>query len=336
METFALIVDFLGEPCGLSLESLVYPWPGKGLGEASMARVRPFLFCRYQFTVDEEVLNTAGQFALLKDLQGQPIDAPAAGISERYLDSIIMRPRKIKWRGYDVLTWTVGHEIEERVRATYDPEQDKLDFDEIKDGSVRFSDFVAVPNLGVLAVDDRAGDLHLGGKQAINRFRAVIRMSKGADVAIVFDATPDEVRRALTSWKLTSFKFTIRPNNPRPVSRLAEALGDQLKKDFIGSMTGTAKPEPGDHMRMGDGGFINATTDLIDAGYGQSAVAGTTPDGLEAEIKKPRFDLDPDKNEKIQGKPRQLRIYIDSEDMTDEQVFATAAGSLIRFYSDAD
>jgi hypothetical protein len=230
----------------------------------------------------------------------------------------------------------VGHEIEKRVRAKYDRRKDSLDLDEFNDGSVRFSDFVAVPALGVLAVDDRSGDLHLGGRQAINRLRAVIRMVEGADASIVYEATPQEVSRALKSWKLTEFKFTIRPNNPRPVSRLAAALSDQLRKDFIGQMTGTAKPVPGENMKMSGDGFIAATSDLVEAGYGQQAIAGTTPDGLEAEIKKPRFDPDRDKNERVQGKPRQLRVYVESEDLSDEQVFKIASVSLVRFYGDED
>jgi hypothetical protein len=71
---------------------------------------------------------------------------------------------------------------------------------------------------------------------------------------------------------------------------------------------------------------------LVEAGYGQIAVAGYTEDGLQAEIKKPRFDADVVKNEKIQAKPRELRIFIDDEDMKEDEIARTAASALIKFH----
>jgi hypothetical protein len=85
-------------------------------------------------------------------------------------------------------------------------------------------------------------------------------------------------------------------------------------------------------MKMDPDGFIAAATGLVDAGYGQIAVAGYTEDGLQAEIKKPRFDPDVVKNEKIQEKPRELRIFIDDEDMNEDEVGRTVAGALIKFH----
>jgi hypothetical protein len=57
-------------------------------------------------------------------------------------------------------------------------------------------------------------------------------------------------------------------------------------------------------------------------------------DGLEAEIKKPPFDPVLEKNERIQGKPRELRVYVDDQEMSEEEVFRTAAEALVKFYSD--
>jgi hypothetical protein len=202
----------------------------------------------------------------------------------------------------------------------------------IDDGSIRYSDFVAIPSLSVLAVDDRSGDLHLGGKAAINRFRSVIRSQDDADTSVEFEATPDEVRRALRDWSLTRVKFTLQPNNPRPVARLSQALSDQFKRDGIGKLTGSVQPAEGTQMRMHREGFIAAAAGLADAGYGQLSVAGHTEDGLDAEIKKPRFDPDVVKNERIQEKPRELRVFIEADDLNDEQVYETVARALIRFH----
>ncbi|TXH39271.1 MAG: hypothetical protein E6Q98_01060 [Rhodospirillaceae bacterium] len=280
--------------------------------------------------LDEE-LDSRGQFGILQDLQGQPVPhgKRAAIAGER--DTLIMRPREFKVDGHDVFSWSVGQIIGPKIRAIYDQNADKLKFEEVADGSVRYSDFIALPKFGVLAVDDRSSELHLGGRQAINRLQSVIDLVDDAKIDAVFYASPQEVRNALENWSLTKFKFTIRPNNPRPVSRLAEEMSELLKKEGIAQLTGSAKPMPGGHMQMKGNGFITAANDLTEAGYGQISVAGLTEDGLEAEIKKPRFDLDREKNEKIQEKPRELRISIDDE-MPEDEIFKTAARALMKIY----
>jgi hypothetical protein len=301
-------------------------------GDAMARNGRPFLFCRYSLTVGEEQLSKTGQFNLLSELQGQYTAHGATAEEAKNYDTLVMRPRKFQVDKEDAFFWSVGVQIQQRLRAKYDKAKDRIDLELINDGSVRFNDFVAVPSLSVLAVDDRGGELHLGGKHAINRFRSVVRSHEEADVSVVSDVTPDEVRKALTDWSLTRFKFTLQPNNPRPVSRLSEALSEQFKKDGIGKLTGTAQPVEGSHMHMDDQGFIAAATGLVEAGYGQIAVAGHTKDGLEAEIKKPRFDPDVEKNEKIQEKPRELRVFVDDEDMNEDEVARTAARALMKFH----
>jgi hypothetical protein len=302
-------------------------------GEVALAGVgRPFLFCRYDITVSDEPLKQAAQFALISELQGQPTAHGQKAAEEKNFDTLLMRPKRIQVDRRDVLFWSVGVTVQKRLRAKYDKTNDRIDLELINDGSVRFNDFVAIPALGVLAVDDRAGEMHLGGKGAINRFKSVIRSHDGGDANVVFEATPDEVRRALRDWSLSRFKFTIQPNNPRPVSSLAQALSEQFKRDGIGKLTGTAVPAEGSQMRMADEGFIAAATGLVEAGYGQVAVAGRTEDGLDAEIKKPRFDPDVQKNERIQEKPRELRVFVDDEDLDEDSVMRTAARALIRFH----
>jgi len=294
---------------------------------------RPFLFCRYLMEVDGESLDPKGQFQLLQELQGQLAPHGRRAIQESHLDTLVMRPRRGRLDGTTVLTWSIGQVIDIRVKAVYDEDDDDLVLQHLPDGGVRYSDFVAIPSLGVMAVDDRSGEIHLGGRAAIRRFQSVMRTKDDAELNVTYDATPAEVRKALRDWGLTKFKFTIRPNNPRPVSRLAQELSDLMKKEGIGQLTGTAKPQPGDHMKRRGSGYITAASDLVEAGYGQMSVAGITEDGLEAEIKKPRFDPDLQKNERIQAKPRELRVYVDAE-MDEAEIFSTAAKALVKFYSD--
>jgi hypothetical protein len=295
---------------------------------------RPFLFCRYAITVSEESLSGVAQYKLISELQGQPVAHGPKAEEEKNYDTLIMRPQKHVIDGHTALFWSVGVTIKQRLRAKYDRANDTIDLELINDGSVRFNDFIAVPSLAVLAVDDRGGELHLGGKQAINRFRSVVRTHEEADTSIVFEASPEEVRKALRNWSLSRFKFTIQPNNPRPVSRLSQALSEQFKRDGIGKMTGTTQPAEGVTMRMDRDGFIAAAAGLVEAGYGQMSVAGRTEDGIDAEIKKPRFDPDVQKNERIQEKPRELRVFVDDEDLNEGEVVRTAARALINFHAD--
>jgi hypothetical protein len=293
---------------------------------------RPFLFCRYKIIVGQEVLGSTAQYNIVSELQGQAVAHGEKAAEEKNFDTLLMRPRKFKVDRHEVYFWSVGVVIQQRLRAKYDRAKDQIDLELINDGSVRFNDFIAVPSLSAMAVDDRAGELHLGGKQAINRFRSVIRKKEDADTEVQFEATPEEVRKALRDWSLTRVTFTLQPNNPRPVARLSQALSDQFKKDGIGKLTGSVQPSEGAEMRMHKDGFIAAASGLVDAGYGQMSVAGHTKEGLDAEIKKPQFNPDVTKNERIQEKPREMRIFVDDEDMKDDDVTRTAAQALIKFH----
>lgn len=302
-------------------------------GERMASRGRPFLFSRYLISVDGEKLDNTGQFEALTELQGKAAAHGPKAEQEKNFDTLIMQPRRIRVGSRDVFTWSVGQIVKQRLQAKYDRARDKLELQVVNDGSVRYSDFVAVPSLSVFAVDDRTGELHLGGKQAINRFRSVIRTMEGAELSAVFEASHDEVVKALREWSLSAFRFTIQPNNPRPVTRLAQALSDQMKKDGIGRVTGHARPAEATRMHMADDGFIGAAAGLVEAGYGQMSVSGVTAEGLEAEIKKPPFSPDVIRNEQYQEKPRELRIFVEDDGMTEEDVARTAATALIKFHT---
>lgn len=293
---------------------------------------RPFLFCRYQLSVKGEVLTPGAQFQLMAELQGNA-QFYRRRDGEPIFDTMIMRPRQSRAGRYQSIKWSVGYIVDTRVRANYDAAADSIAFEYINDGGVRYSDFVAVPSLGVLAVDDRAGEIPLGGKAAIARFKSVIRSVEGADVDVNFVASPQELDEALQNWRIKKFNFIIRPNNPRPVSRLAEALSAQMRADGIGTFTGSVKPADGQHIVVADEGIVRPATDLANAGYGQVSVAGTTPEGLEAEIKRPQFDRDLEKNERRQAKQRELRVYVDDDGIEDEEILDTVAVSLVGFHT---
>lgn len=322
--------------CGnVSLDSVLLPRFTRlavAWGDKLARGDRPFLFCRYQITFGDEKLDPANHFTVLQEMQGQKVVHGRNVQDDEVANTLLMRPRSHYSDRFEYLTFSAGYETHATVQAKYNVGKDEIDVTPISFDGVKYSDFVAVPTLGVLAVDDRVSDIHLGGKAAINRLKSVLRAKDDGEISVIFDATPQEVRKALETWSLTKFRFTIRPNNPRPVSRLAAELSEQMKRDGIGELVATAKPA-GIDMRMSDEGLIRAATDLIEAGYGQSSVSGFTEDGLEAEIKKPAFSHDRAKNERAQERPRELRVFVDTADVNEDEILKTAAVSLIKFFT---
>ena len=80
----------------------------------------------------------------------------------------------------------------------------KADYKLSRTAAFRYNDFIAVPSLSVMAVDDRGGELHLGGKEADQPAAFDCRESEDyADIQVQFEATPEEVRQALRDWSLT-------------------------------------------------------------------------------------------------------------------------------------
>jgi hypothetical protein len=177
-----------------------------------MANERAYLFFRYELTIDDEPLDAKAQLTALKELQGQFFPQGPKAEREGLFDSVIMRPRSFTLDdGSIVLTFSIGQAIGARVSVKYDKGKDDIEREILKDDSIRYADFVAVPRLGVLAVTDRSGDEHLTGATAAHRLRSIFRQLDGADATVTAAANYHDVQRAMEKWKLSSFGFTIRP-----------------------------------------------------------------------------------------------------------------------------
>ena len=299
-----------------------------------MARRIPYLFCRYELLVDEERLNVRGQLEALTELQGMYFAHGPKAEREERLDSVLMRPRQFKIEGARVLSWSVGQRLDLRVAAEYDNVSDKLTFRTHNDMSVRYADFVAVPDLGALAVDDRAGPVYLGGKAAIRRFQSIFRNVEGGEACVYHSTSKEDVDHALEVWNLQELSFLVRPYNPHPVGDLSRRLSEQLEADGIGRYAAKAKPVGAHPMKPSPDGHLEAAIEMADAGYGQFAIKGVTTDGHEATIKKQRFSDQAEKNRKQQDEQRELRIHISVDDEADEELPQLVAKAMVEFYGD--
>ena len=104
-----------------------------------------------------------------------------------------------------------------------------------------------------------------------------------------------------------------------------------MKQEGIGVFRASARPHAGGEMRLNDGPLAQARA-LTDDGYGQMGVRGVMRDGHVAYIPRPHFEEEKDRNQRIQAKLRELRVYIETEDDTDDESFGNAAKALIGFY----
>jgi hypothetical protein len=172
----------------------------------------PFLFCRYELTVDEEPLSPRAQLTALKELQGHFYPNGPTAEREGLYDTVVMRPRSFTLDGdTTVLTWSIGQKIKSRVAVNYDRNVDHIERRMLEDGSIRYADFVGLPNLRIFAVDDRQSPEHMGGLHAGHLFRSVFRQLDGADASVIPAGEYADIRRAMRQWKIASFNFTIRP-----------------------------------------------------------------------------------------------------------------------------
>jgi hypothetical protein len=139
-----------------------------------------------------------------------------------------------------------------------------------------------------------------------------------AEVDVNFAGTPDDAQKALETWKLDEFSFTVRPFNPT-VRKMGEKMHELLISDEIGTLQAVARPIQGKDMKDSHEGLIAEAKGLTDAGYGQFGAKGTTPHGLRASLSKPKFTMNKEENKEAQAQNRTLKVYMPKADSADEE-----------------
>ncbi len=284
-----------------------------------MARTNSYLFCRYQIAVEGTPLTPAGEWEILEEVRGRPIAYRKRDPVPDDCDTYLLKPRNKLIRSYTVYTWEVAQDLKYRERSRYIKDSDEIVDEFVETDEMRHTNFVAIPRLGVIAVGDSVSERSLGAKSAVSRFSAIIgTLVDGGDVRINFAGTPQDTQRALDTWSLDEFSFTVRPFNPHP-QKLGEKLHELIQSDNIGSVRAVALPAEGKQMRDSHQGLISEAKGLSEAGYGQYGATGTTPDGLHAKLAKPKFSFDKQKNAQAQAQNRTLKVYIDRGSSIEEE-----------------
>lgn len=294
-----------------------------------MPRPMPFLFCRYQMLVDEEMLEAAAQLEALVSVRGQSFAHGAKAEREGVFDTLLMRPRSIEIGAETVLTWSMGHRPGSRRKSSYDADTDELSSAVERDDHTRWTNFVAVPRLGAVAVDDRLSDEHMGALAAISRLRSVFQNVDGGAFQAQLLA-PGDVNAVLGELSLTEYSYTVRRYNPHAPSDLARRTSEAMAAEGIGMQRGLVRPAAGEVMHAGEG-LIQGTSDLAEAGYGVRGFKGRTAAGHEAQVPKPNFNMERMRNIKQQAKQQRLRVFFERE-AADHDVIPGVVAELVRFY----
>lgn len=294
-----------------------------------MPRPTPYLFCRYSMHVDDDLLDANAAYQAMAEIQGQFLPHGATAERNGVLSVVVMEPRAVQIGGEDVVTWSIGHRPGHRTVVGYDAQAQQKSVQIMPDDHIVYTDLIAVPRLGALAVNDRVSDLHMGGKAALSRTRSAFRKIPGGAFSYWF-LQPGDVAAIVGQLDLLEFAYTIRRINPTPPSTLAAAFDASMAQEGIGTIRGLAKPLPGETM-IANAGLIQATADLTGAGYGVTGFKGITETGHTAQIRKPPFSLDKRENLRQQEKEHPLRVIFETDGDEDDNIAGVVA-ELVRFY----
>lgn len=289
-----------------------------------------FIFCHYRMAVGDEELDANAQKKLITENQGTRFEHGRSRGDIRP-NALIMAPEVGDVDGATCLSWRLGYEPGFRAIQNYDRRTQKINRRVEPDTHIKASLTVALPELRVIAFQDKHGDENIGARTAITGLRSVIAAATDGEGTLdVIYATDDDVRKALDDWELTEYLYTVRPLNPISGSDRAQRRSDAYKAENVAKESGRVWPREGESMHPNDG-VIAETRDLVDVGYGQNGLRGITPDGHSAHIPKPAFHMERQKNLAEREKPRYIRIDIEISPEENDMV-PTIARALKKFF----
>lgn len=294
---------------------------------------RPYIFTRYQLATENELLGFSAQENFFRENQGAEIEHVTRGSSgEKF--TLIMEPVPFEGlSGGSAISFRVGIRRLLLEVEDYDRRRERRRRRLVENvGNIQSAHFIAVPDQNLMAIEDRSGDFNIRATSAINALKVLVReiLTDGSlDLQYVSD---DDVRRAIETWDLIEYSYTARPLNPIDHTALAQARTDLYKQENVIRDTAKLRPPEGQSLKM-NGGIIEATQELSEVGYAQNGVRGYTSDGQLAQIPKPHFHEDRQKNLREREKPRYIRVFLEVDDDEDEAFAQQAVATLLGFYN---
>ena len=176
-------------------------------------------------------------------------------------------------------TWELAKDLTYRERTRYKGDVDDTYDEIVATEEIRRARFVALPTRNILAIQDRSSDRQFGAYAALARFEKIIEELTDYEFWYEFAGSPQDVNRALETWTLDRFNFTVRPFNPTP-KKPGDVLHAMMVADHAGRMRAVVSADYSHEMRDSHGGIIAEVKGLSDKGFGQYGASGRTPNGL--------------------------------------------------------
>jgi hypothetical protein len=271
------------------------------------------LLARYKFAEEGVGLSLAEQSKLLDYLKDeQPISYRVSDPNPDDYNTYVIAPRIGNRLGERYLTWQVCRDIAFRQVRRPDRKNQTVKFDFEDTDDCELARIIAIPRLGVLAVEDGTGDGRLGGWSALRRFERIVATYTDAMFEAEAAGTPQDLKRAIDTWEIEKFDFQARPFNPHP-SNPGQLLSDLLQRDGVGELRASAFPKEGAYIKPQEEGIVQEALGLAEKGYATYGARGRTRTGAEAIVKKPKFSRSRQENIDNLSGPQQLRVYVSAE-----------------------
>lgn len=296
-----------------------------------MARPINYLFCNYEFEIEDEFLDETAQFNLISENQGGEFThgREKDGIQPQ---TLCTDPARHNLNGVTAHSFEIGYKPGVRILQEYDGTVRKKRSRLERDNHTKFGHVVTIPSLGAMAIRDRSSDDTVGAYQTIGIMKSLVRgIADGHGQINLTHASEEDVTHALQNWEVNEYSYTARPLNPTG-GDLAKLRTAMYHTENVYQENGKVKAPPGESLKVANG-TLGQTYELYEGGYAQVGFKGETEDGHTASIPKSDFYQDKAKNLRVrEARPRYLRISFERDDANDDKTL-DVAHALMRFYA---
>lgn len=299
--------------------------------EILMARPINYLFCNYEFEIDDEILDETAEFNLISENQGGEF---CHGREKNGFQPQILCTDPVR-RDLDEETahsFEIGYKPGIRTLQEYDSTSRKKISRIEQDNHTKFGHVVTIPSLRAMAIRDSSSEDTIGAHQTIGRLKSLVRGFSGGNGQINLTyANEEDVAHALQTWDINEYSYTARPLNPTG-GALAKLRTEMYRVENVYQENGKVKAAPGESLRVANG-TLGQTQELYEGGFAQVGFKGETEDGHFASIPKLNFYQDKVKNLRVrEARSRYIRVSFNRDDEADDKTLDVAQ-ALLRFYT---
>lgn len=207
----------------------------------------------------------------------------------------------------------VGKHSTERAVTAYNEREDETKEVIVLDDDYPHAAFVCLPRLKVIVVADSQA---LPANSAIERLSRILAHRKSVLFVAAPLREPYDLRVAIQKFNVFEVSFEIYPVNPH-TEDLGKKLDESRKLDHIKKLAGKATATPSSPLAL-EGGLLTAIQQLQKSGHCKVGFRGTTDEGIEINVPKPRdrMELSDDDKDRRDSELSDLNIEFKREKIT--------------------